>query len=264
MPRRRPNASRCSDTDTYKDLRSHRRLQNRQAKQSAKYYGYRGVDPAWVNQPYISFPQNNQSLFCAETHASADPLISNGAEAKISTWTKHDMFLDRETNIWPLDRRHHVGRHIREKYSHKYNELALGRRMRQRNAEWEFAIHDARDLAGFPEEPVDHDWYWENEQWLWEKGWPEIYNEWGEPLKAWMDLDGERFFDAWFEDGGFWEGDLEMLFDDRGSDRVDKGVVCLEGGDEEDDGFLLVSEYAADENVSVWSMEDEYEMVEAG
>jgi hypothetical protein len=63
---------------------------------------------------------------------------------EVATWTKRDMWLDRETNIWPLDRRHHVGKKIREKRSWKWGERDLGRRMKQRVQRAEFAVEDAK------------------------------------------------------------------------------------------------------------------------
>jgi hypothetical protein len=63
---------------------------------------------------------------------------------EVATWTKRDMWLDRETNIWPLDRRHHVGKRIREKRNWKWSERDLGRRMKQRVQRSEFAAEDAR------------------------------------------------------------------------------------------------------------------------
>jgi hypothetical protein len=46
---------------------------------------------------------------------------------KVSIWTKRDMFLDCETDIWPLDRRHHKGKKIREKRSARWELKRLGR-----------------------------------------------------------------------------------------------------------------------------------------
>ena len=125
--------------------------------------------------------------------------------------------------------------------------------MRQRNREWEFATDDARDLATWRDWDVDTV-YWDD----WDgMDVEEVSNDRGESPCAWMDLDGERFFDAWLEDGGSSDVEFEMDFDEG------RGVVLLEGGDE-DDGFLLIFEDSADEDLSVWSMEDGYEMVEAG
>ena len=99
------------------------------------------------------------------------------------------MWQDRENDLWPVDRRHHRGRAKREAYSFKYNELALGRRTRQRDAEWGFALDDARGLAQWLDEDVDTV-YWDLEDpWGEEE---EPANEWGESPGKWRDLEGEE------------------------------------------------------------------------
>jgi hypothetical protein len=52
------------------------------------------------------------------------------------------MWEDREFNIWPLDRRHHVGKKIREKRSWNYQERALGRGTKSRDRLMAFALDD--------------------------------------------------------------------------------------------------------------------------
>jgi hypothetical protein len=63
---------------------------------------------------------------------------------EVATWTKRDIRLDQETNIWPLDRRHHVGKKIREKRNWKWSDRDLRRRMKQKVQRLEFAVEDAR------------------------------------------------------------------------------------------------------------------------
>src|ERR1700761_3505089 len=176
MARHSPSTISRSDTNTYKDLRSRRRLRNRQAKQSAKYYGYRGVHPSWIDQPYFDFARTIQSPYWTYNHpniyASMDPLVT-GAEAKVATWTKRDMWLDREYNIWPLDRRHHVGKRIREKSCWKWNEQSIGRRTRIEHRNWELAVEDARDVARLMDDDNDTV-YWELE----EREWDDVEEVW--------------------------------------------------------------------------------------
>ncbi|ETI25641.1 hypothetical protein G647_02415 [Cladophialophora carrionii CBS 160.54] len=254
--------SQC-DADTfvyaYRDLRSRRRPQNRHAKQSAKYYGYRGVHPSWVGQPYSDFSTEiqtpdseaeaapkSESAWASKypnLHASMDPLLlakARGTAPTIATWTKRDMWQDREDRIWPLDRRHHVGKRFREKRSRKWNELSLGRRMRQRSREWGFVVEDARDLARLRYDDMDTV-YFDPEEW--DSSWDDLedadvedfeevaYNERGEPPPEWIDLDGERFFDAWFENGvgSCWEeSDAEV--------DVEEGSLA----DQEQDDFDFI------------------------
>lgn len=60
----------------------------------------------------------------------------------VATWTKHDMWDDRDRDIWPLDRRHHRGKKIRERRSRKWTLSDLGRRMKQRQRELGFALEE--------------------------------------------------------------------------------------------------------------------------
>jgi hypothetical protein len=248
--------------DEYQDVRSRRRPCNRRAKQSAKYYGYRGVHPSWVNQPYFDFsariqtPESEWAYQYPNLHASMDPLLLVGSShatgsspaPTVATWTKRDMWNDRENDIWPLDRRHHVGKKIREKRSRKWDELGLGRRMRQRNREWEFAVEDARDMARLRYDDTDTV-YWELEdrdgQWDWDD--VEVaYNEQGESPPERIDLGGERFFGAWFENGngGFWDDSDAEARD--GQEQHDFDFVWLEDASDEDDYFIVSAEEGDD------------------
>ena len=262
MPRHLREPGSSTDLKVYQDFRSHRRLRNRQSKQSAKYYGYRGVHPSWLNQRYIDFPSNLQS---PAWQWSNDPLVS-GLEAKISRWTKADMWLERDQNIWPLDRRHHVGKRIREKRSSKWDELALGRRIKQQNSGWEFAVDDAKDLARLQCDDTDTV-YWEIARELEQRKWDDleqIVDERGEPLPVWMNLSGERFFDAWFENGGF---DLEQIADLSEvavNEGWEDGLVYRGGVAEDEDTYSLIYESECDDELSTWLEEDGYEMVELG
>lgn len=263
MPRHLREPGPSSDPTVCKDLRSHRRPRNRQSKQSAKYYGYRGVHPSWLNQPYIDVPW---TMDRPSWEWSSDPLVG-GHEAKVSQWTKADMWLERDQNIWPLDRRHHVGKRIREKRSSKWDELALGRRMRQRNREWEFAVDDARDLARLQDDDADTvceiawEVAWELEQRKWDN-FGQILDGRGDMPPLWMDLDGERFTDPWFKSDGT---DLEQIADLSEvavNEAWEDGLVCVEGVAEDEDAYSLIYESDCDDDLSVWVEEDGYEMVE--
>ncbi|KIW10387.1 hypothetical protein PV08_11349 [Exophiala spinifera] len=135
--------------DQYRDLRSRRHARNRHAKHASKYYGYRGVHPSWVGQPHYSFmlhPSTRRSLpgeYSSFYQASA-PLVSMPQHMKISTWTKRDMWLDRDTDIWPLDRQHHRGKKIREKRHTKWTLETLGRRMKAQSKTMNGTIAEGR------------------------------------------------------------------------------------------------------------------------
>lgn len=112
-------ASLSEDYLAYKDIRSSKRCQSRFAKRSAKYYGFRGVDPNWIGQPCDPVWRSHQrDMNTAATPIQAMPQgldtfkneASLESNARSRVYTKRDMWLDRELNIWPLDRRHHVGR----------------------------------------------------------------------------------------------------------------------------------------------------------
>lgn len=129
------------DSAIYKDIRSLKRSQNRHAKQSAKYYGFRSVDPNWIGQPYDPVWRFEQAYWWKAAKAIPndscfDQKKTDLATCKLNpkpyTYTKRDMWLDRDVNIWPLDRQHHVGRKIREKWFWKYQERTKQRRAKQR------------------------------------------------------------------------------------------------------------------------------------
>ncbi|OCT47005.1 hypothetical protein CLCR_02547 [Cladophialophora carrionii] len=289
----------------YRDLRSHRRPQNRHAKQSAKYYGYRGVHPSWVGRPYFDFSsgiQTPESEAATEAepksdaawatkypnlHARMDPLLlakARGTAPTIATWTKRDMWQDREDRIWPLDRRHHVGKRFREKRSRKWNESSVGRRMRQRSREWGFVVEDARDLARLRYDDMDTVYFDPQE---WDSSWDDLedvavevveevaYNDRGEPAPVWIDLEGERFFDAWLENGvgHCWEESGAEIDVEDGSladqerDDFDFDFIWLESvGDAEDvsesGDYCFVHKHEGCDDPSDWAEEDDdYDML---
>ncbi|KAJ9662465.1 hypothetical protein H2198_001354 [Neophaeococcomyces mojaviensis] len=55
----------------------------------------------------------------------------------LATWTKQDNFAQKETGIYPLDRRHHRGKRYREKCSRKWNMEKLGRGTKMLHVEQE-------------------------------------------------------------------------------------------------------------------------------
>ena len=138
----------------------------------------------------------------------------------------------------------------------------MGRRTRQRQEEWAFAVDDAWDLARQKLEDVETV-YWELESRLWDDI-EEIYNDRGEPPPVRIDLDGKRFFDAWFENGGFHDDEEQDVRVAAEKDELENAlfddIVCVEMVDVDEMDYCFVAE----KDVSVWSGEDEYEMVEAG
>jgi len=104
-----PEESSCASS-LYADIRSLSRPHTRSQKAKQKYYGYRGVRPSQVGQPFLSFPDPPHSERRLPNMRGDDPLLAMPDKAKVRVWTKRDMFDSREDNIWPLDRRHHRGR----------------------------------------------------------------------------------------------------------------------------------------------------------
>jgi len=98
------------DFNFCKDVRSFTHALNRQRKQSQKYYGYRGVKPSWVGQTYYDQPTSD--FWPQQPQITA---IGKASTPMARVWTKRDMYLERDNNIWPLDFRHHVGKRKREK-----------------------------------------------------------------------------------------------------------------------------------------------------
>lgn len=135
------------DYATHKDIRSMKRSHNRHAKQSAKYYGFRGVDPNWVGQPYdpvwrfAKVQWNRPELY--NPFENDGNIATRKLNAKTHTYTKRDMWLDREVNIWPLDRQHHVGRRIRDKWAWKDQEKVLRKKIKQKARTMAFEAEDA-------------------------------------------------------------------------------------------------------------------------
>ncbi|KEF60712.1 uncharacterized protein A1O9_02273 [Exophiala aquamarina CBS 119918] len=140
------------DSAVYKDIRALKRSQSRHAKQSAKYHGFRGVDPNWVGQPYDPIWRFEQMNWWKPAKAISNDYPSyqrdtNRATCELNpkshTYTKRDMWLDRDINIWPLDRQQHVGKKIREKRAWKYQEKTLQRRTKQRARAIAFEADDS-------------------------------------------------------------------------------------------------------------------------
>lgn len=147
----------------HKDLRSAQREFNRNAKQSNKYYGYRGVDPNWVGQPYYALcpgGSDDISQYDKAWYSSCAPLVAMPQRMKQGVYTKHDMYQDRSSDIWPLDRRHHKGKRVREKHAVKRAQLAMGTRLKQRSKGLAFEVSTGKDLiadSGSGDETSDTD-----------------------------------------------------------------------------------------------------------
>ncbi|OAP59227.1 hypothetical protein AYL99_06525 [Fonsecaea erecta] len=246
MPRRCHD---CTYSETYKDLRSEKRGRNRLSKQSAKYYGYRGVQPSWIDQEYLSFTNTPRQHFYPNfsIFVSSAPLVTEPTHAKVAMWTKRDMWLDRGVDIWPLDIRHHRGRRIREKYSFKWNELEFGRRMKQKSRCLEFAAQDGELLA--TDDDADT-MYWDFEE-NWDFDLDEGRNDHDERPPRYVGLDGE----CYPEDSpdlvepddpiGPWERELIELYCDTG----------------DGDDFSVISEREVFDSLPLSSIEDDYEVV---
>ncbi|KIY00001.1 uncharacterized protein Z520_04638 [Fonsecaea multimorphosa CBS 102226] len=249
MPRRGHD---LASSETHRDLRSQRRSRNRLSKQSAKYYGYRGVQPGWIDQEYLTITNAPNSFGFA---GSAPLITADAAAVKVATWTKRDMWLDRDVDIWPLDVRHHTGRKNREKYFSKWNELAIGRRMKQRSRRLDFATQDGELLA--MDDDVDMDTvYWDFEE-FWGDENPEVRNDRDERPPRYVGLDGE----CYSEDQGRPDG-VQVDPDDADGpwEREFIEFYCDDNTGDGDD-FSVISEREALDALSLFSIEDDYEMV---
>jgi hypothetical protein len=226
------------DNNSHRDIRSSRHALNRQRKASSKYYRYRGVHPSWLGQPYLDVTHSPSQIYNQTWWLGSGPLIHPDlAKFSVKTWTKCDMYGEHDHDIWPLDRRHSKGKHIREQYSWKYGEKDLERRTRQIQRAIDFACADAEEMA---REDDDIDTvYWESEAWLWREGVPEVRDQWGRGLQEEMDLTGERFrrYEGVEGVGEWLRGVEEALLDERRDDEY----VVLDGWEENDDTFSLLS-----------------------
>ncbi|OQV03413.1 hypothetical protein CLAIMM_08461 [Cladophialophora immunda] len=249
MPRR-THDSICSET--HKDLRSQRRSRNRTSKQAEKYYGYRCVQPGWIDQEYLSVTRVPRECFYPNINifASCAPLVTDAADIKVAKWTKRDMWLDRDVDIWPLDVRRHKGRRIREKYCWKWNELEFGRRMKQKSRCLQFAAEDGEFLALDDDLDMDAAVCWLCEP-FWDDEEDEGRNDRGERPPRYVSLDGECYSDDTPQEvdaddvDGPWERELLDLYCDNG----------------DGDDFSVISEREAFDDMSLPSIEDDYEMV---
>ena len=136
----------------YRDLRSHKRGLNRESKQSAKYYRYRGVDPKWIGQPYVTSPcvsASTDSVGVCNKYMSCwhYRLEEQGAEAEskcssIKIWTKQDMYYNRDINIWPFRGRRHRSERVRNPGAWKWTEVDIERRVKQKAKFFDFELED--------------------------------------------------------------------------------------------------------------------------
>ena len=120
--------------------------------------------------------------------------------------------------------------------------------MRQIPRNWKFMTVDAEEWMNDGFDTV----YREPGEWdIVEK----INDEWGESPPVWMDLDGERFSDAWFEEVG------AVCWDDWDREDVDVQVCGEQFVDVmaealEEHGFVMISDAESD-GFSVISLADE-------
>ena len=138
--------------------------------------------------------------------------------------------------------------------------------MKQRHAEWGFALFDA--------EPLVREWAYEHSSFYWEmeeRQWDDIEEIWddqGEKVAGWLDFEEEPF-DAWVEDGEIDEVrqqyvnreaeiDANVLEDLEIDDFIDVRLVDIE----EMEYFFVFN--PQDSVLSTSSAEDAFELVEAG
>src|SRR5436305_15245670 len=131
----------------YKDIRSASHPFTRSANLTHKYYSYRGVHPSWVGQPTYYVPAAlSEHTFPTFVNASA-PLVTHWQQMRIRTWTKRDQYLDREYDIFPLDRKtHKVGRRHRGRNCNYVPARWMEERcvkQKRREIEWEIGQADS-------------------------------------------------------------------------------------------------------------------------
>ncbi|KAH0832566.1 hypothetical protein AYO21_06040 [Fonsecaea monophora] len=249
MPRRFHDSI---NTEPQKDLRSQKRSKNRLAKQTAKYYGYRCVQPGWIDQEYLSMSglPRNPSYPSPSIFASSDPLLTDAANFKVATWTKRDMWLDRDADIWPLDIRRHKGRRIRDKFCWKWNELEFGRRTKQKSRYLDFATEDGEYLAVDLDLDMDNSVYWDFEE-HWFDDPDEIRNDRNERLPRYVSLDGELYTE-----------DIPDEVDSEYADSLcERELRQLYYDTSDGDDFSIISELELLDTQSSASIEDDYEMI---
>ena len=135
--------ARTEGCDEYQDLRSEAQTLSRHRDAYHKYYGYRGVKPSWPGQKFldISNSLNRQPWPC-----TCVPQVGPEGEARIRTWTKQDQYENREFDIWPLDRHHHVGRRRRRNCCYISPRQEDERKMKSRNRA-KYELEEALELA---------------------------------------------------------------------------------------------------------------------
>lgn len=162
----------CHNMDSvHKDFRSSRHTRNREAKQCHKYYQYRGVDPKWIGQPFMKLsdhPSSHVSQSERAWYQWSAPLVAMPQHLKPAIYTKRDMWLDREDDIWPLDRRHHRGKKIREKHCLKWQQRSMGTRLKQRSRRLAAEVHSGLETMAcqvIDDDDIDADIFF---AWLWD------------------------------------------------------------------------------------------------
>ena len=143
----------------YKDIRSASRRSTRSSNLSHKYYSYRGVHPSWVGQPTYYVPTAlSEHTFPPFVNASA-PLVTYSQQMRIRTWTKRDQYLDREYDIFPLDRKtHKVGRrHRGRNCDYVPARWAEERCVKQRRREIEWEVEQAHSIDAAVRQDIEEE-----------------------------------------------------------------------------------------------------------
>lgn len=136
------------DTDhafgSEKDLRHELRSTRRHEKQKQKYYGYRGVKRSWPGQPAYKPPEEAKGALRSQGQPWLTfPTASiDDSDLEVATWTKKDQYDHREFDIWPLDRKHHVGRRERRNCDYVPSRWAYERKAKTKNEALDDQIED--------------------------------------------------------------------------------------------------------------------------
>ncbi|KAI1616687.1 hypothetical protein EDD37DRAFT_604633 [Exophiala viscosa] len=218
-------------TPTHRDLRSQKHTLNREAKKSAKYYRYRAVDPNWIGQQYYDLHPEVWNTIDGVEHVfwpMRDPLLSRPEDLIVSTWTKRDMWYDRERGIRAV--RWRVGRRSRDKHCQAYIQKKLQRDPKTRSRASEFAREGADVESVDTCHSASSNVSISSDDGL-DQGWDDDYM---------VDWDGNRIF-CHIKDIGCetatadLDGEVALSF-------VGDGALELTGDMEEDAGFSIISE----------------------
>lgn len=127
--------------------------------------------------------------------------------------------------------------------------------MKQRQPDWcglEEVAELARDMLA-----DDDSIYWGSESRWWDDV-EEIYNDRGEAPATVMNLYGERIQD--FVEDGPWSWGIYSELEEGGPSNRDDFLALEYAGIDDEDSYSFISDHSDDDALSVWSVDDEFDM----